>query len=134
MKRILKFLFLISLLPVSYSHAQQQAGGDRYVFVISKVNYLKAIHDAVSVSNENGLNVAEARVILCGESVKAFQEKHPIMQKALADGRIALYACGLSLEQMQIDPGTLPAKVSTVRNGILEAMILEKRGFTRFDL
>lgn len=114
--------------------ANAQQGGDKYVFVISKVNYLKAINDAVMVSNDNGLNIQEIRVIFCGESVKAFQEKNPIVEKALTADNVKLYACGLSLEQMNVDPGILPSEVSVVRNGILEAMVLEKQGYIKFDL
>lgn len=135
MMRKLSLLLIVSLLSVSFAKAQQEGNGDQYVFVISKVNYLKAINDAVSASKESGLDLREVRVILCGESVKGFQEdKNPIIEKALSEQRIRIYACGLSLEQMQIDPAILPAKVTTVRNGILEAMILEKKGFKRFDL
>lgn len=134
MKRSLSLLFAVFLLAVSVAHAQQTSGGDKYVFVVSKVNYLKAIDDALSVSAENGLNVREARVIFCGESVKSFQEKNPIIEKAMRDPRIRIVACGLSLEQMNIDPKVLPSGVSTIRNGILEAMILEKQGFKKFDL
>jgi intracellular sulfur oxidation DsrE/DsrF family protein len=133
----LKLSLILTVLMLSFSLARaQQAGqGDRYVFVISKVNYLKAIDDAVSASKESGLAVDEVRVILCGESVKGFQEENnPIISKALGESRLRVYACGLSLEQMKVDPATLPTKVSIVRNGILEAMILEKQGFKRFDL
>jgi intracellular sulfur oxidation DsrE/DsrF family protein len=121
------------LLSVSFLSAQ--SNGDKYVFVISKVNYLKAINDAVSASKESGLNVEEVRVIFCGESVKAFGgEKNPIIERALSENRIRLYACGLSLEQMNVDPKVLPSNVSVVRNGILEGMILEKQGYKVIDL
>jgi intracellular sulfur oxidation DsrE/DsrF family protein len=132
MKLSLSFLIAIFFLSLSISHAQPE--GDKYVFVISKVNYLKAINDAVSASKENGLDIQEVRVVFCGESVKAFGEKNPIIEKALSLDRVRLYACGLSLEQMKVDPSILPAKVETVRNGILEAMILEKQGYKKFDL
>jgi intracellular sulfur oxidation DsrE/DsrF family protein len=133
----LKLSLILTVLMLSFSlaGAQQVGQGDRYVFIISKVNYLKAIDDAVSASKESGLAVDEVRVILCGESVKGFQEENnPIISKALGESRLRVYACGLSLEQMKVDPATLPTKVSIVRNGILEAMILEKQGFKRFDL
>ena len=131
----LSLILTLFLLSVSFSRAQQAAQGDQYVFVISKVNYLKAINDAVSASKESGLALEEVRVILCGESVRGFQESNnPIILKALGEPRIRVYACGLSLEQMKVDPATLPSEVSVVRNGILEAMILEKKGFKRFDL
>ncbi|HET9487316.1 MAG TPA: hypothetical protein VFO54_07780 [Chryseosolibacter sp.] len=133
MKLSLSFLIAIFLLSLSISHAQP-ARGDNYIFVISKVNYLKAINDAVSASKENGLDIQEVRVIFCGESVKAFEEKNPIIEKALSLDRVRLYACGLSLEQMKVDPSILPSNVATVRNGILEAMILEKQGYKKFDL
>lgn len=134
MKRSLSLLLGIFLLSVSF-HSQAQSNGDKYVFVISKVNYLKAINDAVSASKESGLNIEEVRVILCGESVKAFQaEKNPLIEKALGEKRIGLYACGLSLEQMNVDPKVLPPNVSVVRNGILEGMVLEKKGYKVFDL
>ncbi|MGC1240219.1 MAG: hypothetical protein WA874_01465 [Chryseosolibacter sp.] len=134
MKRSLSLLLGIVLLSMSFM-SQAQSNGDKYVFVISKVNYLKAINDAVSASKESGLNVEEVRVILCGESVKVFQgEKNPLIEKALGEKRIRLYACGLSLEQMNVDPKVLPSKVSVVRNGILEGMILEKQGYKAFDL
>lgn len=134
MKRSLSLLLGIVLLSMSFM-SQAQSNGDKYVFVISKVNYLKAINDAVSASKESGLNVEDVRVILCGESVKVFQgEKNPLIEKALGEKRIRLYACGLSLEQMNVDPKVLPSKVSVVRNGILEGMILEKQGYKAFDL
>lgn len=134
MKQRLSVFLGIFLLVFSFSTARAQQGGDKYVFVISKVNYLKAINDAVIASKENGLNVQEIRVIFCGESVKAFQEKNPIVEKALAGDKVKLYACGLSLEQMEVDPKILPSKVSLVRNGILEAMVLERQGYIKFDL
>lgn len=131
--RMLLGMFLLSL-PF-FAPAQPHATGDKYVFIISKVNYLKAINDAVSASKESGLNVDEVRVILCGESVKVFQEgKNPIMEKALSEKRIRVYACGLSLEQMKVDPAILPSNVPVIRNGILEGMLLEKQGYKKFDL
>ncbi|MEO5601530.1 MAG: hypothetical protein ABIR06_11455 [Cyclobacteriaceae bacterium] len=134
MNRSLSLLLAIFLLSVSFL-SQAQSNADKYVFVISKVNYLKAINDAVSASKESGLNVEEVRVIFCGESVKAFEgEKNPIIEKALSEKRIHLYACGLSLEQMNVDPKVLPSNISVVRNGILEGMILEKQGYKVFDL
>lgn len=136
MNRSLSLLLGMFLLSIPFfAQAQSQATGDKYVFIISKVNYLIAINDAVSASKESGLNVAEVRVILCGESVKVFQgEKNTVIEKALSEKRIRVYACGLSLEQMKVDPKVLPSGVSTVRNGILEGMILEKQGYKRFDL
>lgn len=136
MKRSLSLLLGMFLLSISFfAQAQSQATGDKYVFIISKINHLKAINDAVSASKESGLNVEEVRVILCGESVKVFQgEKNPIIEKALSEKRIRLYACGLSLEQMKVDPTILPSSIPTVRNGILEGMILDKKGYKRFDL
>lgn len=134
MKPSLSFLLIIVLLSVSFL-SQAQSNGDKYVFVISKVNYLKAINDAVSASKESGLNIEEVRVILCGESVKAFkEEKNSIIEKALGEKRIRVYACGLSLEQMNVDPKVLHSSISIVRNGILEGMILEKQGYKAFDL
>lgn len=124
---------LLVLLSVTFVSAQSKQDG-RYVFVISKVNYLKAIDDAVSQSKTEGLAVSEARVIFCGESVKALVEENVIIKKALQNPNLKLYACGLSLEQMNIDPKNLPKEVATVRNGILEAMKLEKEGFKKFDL
>lgn len=136
MKRSISSLLGMLLLSLPFfAQAQSHATADKYVFIISKVNYLKAINDAVSASKESGLNVEEVRVILCGESVKVFQEgKNPIMEKALSEKRIRVYACGLSLEQMKVDPAILPSNVPVVRNGILEGMLLEKKGYKRFDL
>lgn len=124
---------LLVLLSVAFASAQSKQDG-KYVFVISKVNYLKAIEDAVSQSKSEGLALSEARVILCGESVKALVEENPIIKKALHNPNVKLYACGLSLEQMNVDSKSLPNEVATVRNGILEAMKLEKDGYNKFDL
>lgn len=118
---------------VVFASAQTKQDG-KYVFVISKVNYLKAIEDAVSKSKAEGLEVSEVRVILCGESVKALTEEDVIIKVALQNTRIKLYACGISLEQMSVDPSVLPKEVGTVQNGILEAMKLEKEGYKKFDL
>lgn len=134
MKRSLSLILGMFLLSASFV-SKAQPHGDKYVFVISKVNYLKAINDAVAASKGSGLNIEEVRVILCGESVKAFQaEKNPIIGKALSEKRIRLYACGLSLDQMNVDPEVLPSDVFVVCNGILEGMILEKQGYKKFDL
>lgn len=124
---------LLLIMSLGFVNAQTKADG-RYVFVISKVNYLKAIEDAVNQSASEGLELSEARVILCGESVKALTEENPVIKKALQNSKIKLYACGLSLEQMSVDPKLLPKHVATVRNGILEAMKLEKDGYKRIDL
>lgn len=124
---------LLVLLSVAFASAQSKQDG-KYVFVISKVNYLKAIEDAVSQSKSEGLALSEARVILCGESVKALVEENPIIKKALQNPNIKLYACGLSLEQMNVDSKGLSKDVIIVRNGILEAMKLERDGYKNFDL
>ena len=124
---------LLVLLSVAFASAQSQQDV-KYVFVISKVNYVKAIEDAVSQSKSEGLALSEARVILCGESVKALVEEDPIIKKALQNPNIKLYACGLSLEQMNVDSRSLPKEVATVRNGILEAMKLEREGYKTLDL
>ena len=130
-KNVLVFV-LLSLLAIGNSFAQ--GNSSKYVFVISKVNYLKAIDDAVAEAKNASLDISEVRVILCGESVKAFQEENPIIAKALKEEKIKIFACGLSLEQMKVDKQLLPKNVAVVRNGLLEAMILEKKGFNKFDL
>ena len=132
-RRISVITGLLLLLSVAWATAQSKEDG-RYVFVISKVNYLKAIEDAVSRAGAEGLGLSEARVILCGESVKALAEENEIIQRSLQNPRIKLYACGLSLEQMKVDPSVLPEQVAVVRNGILEAMKLEMEGYKKFDL
>ncbi len=132
-RRVSVMVGLLMILSVAFVNAQTNNAG-KYVFVISKVNYLKAIEDAVNQSKAEGIELSEARVILCGESVKAFAEENPIVKKALQHERIKLYACGLSLEQMNMDPALVPKNVETVRNGILEAMRLEKMGYEKFDL
>ncbi len=134
MKLKVSLLIAAGVLSLALTQAQSQPGKDKYVFVISKVNYLKAIEDAVSAKGPDYLNVGEVRVILCGESVKSLQDNDPVIAKSLANGRIKLYACGLSLEQMKIDPKTISSKIPTVRNGILEAMMLIKEGYIKFDL
>ena len=73
-------------------------------------------------------------MILCGESVKAFEKPNPIIEKALKNKQIKLFACGLSLEQAGVDREALPNHVATVRNGILEAMKLHKEGYIKIDL
>lgn len=130
-RRVSVITGLLLVLSVAWATAQSKDG--RYVFVISKVNYLKAIEDAVSRAGAEGLGLSEARVILCGESVKALAEENKIIQRSLQNPRIKLYACGLSLEQMKVDAGILP-EVAVVRNGILEAMKLEMEGYKKFDL
>ncbi len=134
MKLKISLLIAAGILSLALTQAQSQPGKDKYLFVISKVNYLKAIEDAVSAKGPDDLNVGEVRVILCGESVKSLQDNDPVIAKSLANGRIELYACGLSLEQMKIDPKTISSKIPMVRNGILEAMMLIKEGYIKFDL
>lgn len=124
---------LLLIMSVGFVNAQTMAES-RYVFVISKVNYLKAIEDAVTQSKAEGLELSEARVILCGESVKALAEENGIIKKALLNPKIKLYACGLSLEQMSVDPKVLPKGLATVRNGMLEALKLERDGYRKVDL
>lgn len=131
--RVSVIAVLIMFLAAGFVNGQA-GSGDKYVFVISKINYLKAIEDAVNQSKAEGIDLSEARVILCGESVKAFAEENAIVTKALQNPRIKLYACGLSLDQMKIDPSVLPDNVSMVRNGILEAMKLENKGYRKYDL
>ena len=132
-RRISLITGLLLIMSVLFVNAQAKNEG-KYVFVISKVNYLKAIEDAVLQSSSEGLELSEARVILCGESVKALAEENPIVKKALQNPKIKLYACGMSLEQMNVDVSILPKSVSTVRNGILEALKLERDGFKKVDL
>jgi intracellular sulfur oxidation DsrE/DsrF family protein len=128
-------LITLSLLMMSVAFVNAQSpDNSKYAFVISKINYLKAIEDAVEKSTAEGIQISEARVILCGESVKALTENNPIVTKALEMKLIKLYACGLSLDQMKVDPKLLPKGVSLVHNGILEGMKLEKDGYKLFDL
>ena len=124
---------LVMVLSAQFVSGQAETDG-KYVFVISKVNYLKAIEDAIDQSKGEGIDLLEARVILCGESVKAFAEQNAFVTQALQNPRIKLYACGLSLDQMKLDPSVLPDNVSIVRNGILEAMKLENKGYKKYDL
>lgn len=132
-RRVSLMTGLMIIMSVLFVNAQTKSEG-KYVFVISKVNYLKAIEDAVVQSKSEGVVLLEARVILCGESVKALTEENPIVKKALENPKIKLYACGLSLEQMKIDPKSIPSEVPTVRNGILEALKLENDGYKKVDL
>src|SRR5687768_4100614 len=132
-RRVSVIAVLIMFLAAGFVNGQAESG-DKYVFVISKVNYLKAIEDAIDQSKAEGIELSEARVIFCGESVKALAEENAIVTKALQNKRIKLYACGLSLDQTKVDPALLPENVSIVRNGILEAMKLEKEGYKKYDL
>jgi len=125
-------LILLSLLTIGNAFAQDNSS--KYVFLISKVNYLKAIDDAVAEAKNTNHDISEVRVILCGESVQAFQQENPLIAKALKEEKIKIFACGLSLEQMKVDKQLLPKNVDVVRNGLLEAMILEKKGYNKFDL
>lgn len=134
MIRSLSVIAVLIMVFSALSVSGQAEMRGKYVFVISKVNYLKAIEDAVNQSKAAGIELSEARVILCGESVKAFAEENAIVTKALQNPRIKLFACGLSLDQMKIDPSVLPDNVSMVRNGILEAMKLENKGYKKYDL
>lgn len=134
MIRSLSVIAVLIMVFSALSVSGQAEMRGKYVFVISKVNYLKAIEDAVNQSKAAGIDLSEARVILCGESVKAFAEENAIVTKALQNPRIKLFACGLSLDQMKIDPSVLPDNVSMVRNGILEAMKLENKGYRKYDL
>lgn len=134
MIRSLSVIAVLIMVFSALSVSGQAEMRGKYVFVISKVNYLKAIEDAVNQSKAAGIDLSEARVILCGESVKAFAEENAIVTKALQNPRIKLFACGLSLDQMKIDPSVLPDNVSMVRNGILEAMKLENKGYKKYDL
>lgn len=134
MIRSLSVIAVLIMVFSALSVSGQAEMRGKYVFVISKVNYLKAIEDAVNQSKVAGIELSEARVILCGESVKAFAEENAIVTKALQNPRIKLFACGLSLDQMKIDPSVLPDNVSMVRNGILEAMKLENKGYKKYDL
>ncbi len=134
MIRSLSVIAVLIMVFSALSVSGQAEMRGKYVFVISKVNYLKAIEDAVNQSKAAGIELSEARVILCGESVKAFAEENAIVTKALQNPRIKLFACGLSLDQMKIDPSVLPDNVSMVRNGILEAMKLENKGYRKYDL
>jgi hypothetical protein len=77
---------LMMMTSVVFVNAQTKSQG-KYVFVISKVNYLKAIEDAVSQSNSEGLQLSEARVILCGESVKALEGENPKTKKNHGPGK-----------------------------------------------
>lgn len=130
-----KIVLFVTLFVLSVASVfAQQNEEKKYVFVISKVNYLKAIDDAVLSAPENKLEIKEVRVILCGESVKAFAEKDPLIEKTLLNGKIKLQACGLSLEQMKVDKTSLPKNIEVVRNGLLEAMLLESRGYIKYDL
>lgn len=133
MRRVSLTTGLLILFSVLFVNAQTKNEG-KYVFLISKVNYLKAIEDAVRQSKAEGVKLSEARVILCGQSVKALAEENSIVKMALANPKIKLVACGLSLEQMAVDPKVLPSQVVTVRNGILESLKLEKAGYIKFDL
>ena len=133
MKTVSTIGAILLILSVASLHAQTKDDG-RYVFVISKVNYLKAIEDAVNQSEAQGLKVYEARVIMCGESVKGLAEENAIVKIAMQNPKIKIFACGLSLEQMSVEPRTLPKEVLTVRNGILEAMKLEQDGYRKIDL
>lgn len=128
---VLAALFILSM---STLFGQVNTNGSKYVFIISKVNYLKAIDDAITGASERKLPIEEVRVILCGESVKAFEEKNQLIDKVLGNEKIKLQACGLSLEQMNVDKSSLPDKAEIVRNGILEAMVLESKGYKKFDL
>ncbi len=132
-RRVSLITGLLLIMSVLFVNAQAKNEG-KYVFVISTVNYLKAIEDAVLQSSSEGLELSEARVILCGESVKALAEEKPIVKKALQNPKIKLYACGMSLEQMHVDVNTLPKGVPTVKNGILEPLKLERDGFKKVDL
>ena len=133
MKSRISSLIVALLLSSSFLFAQE-AQGTNYVFVISKVNYLKAIDDAIESSKNGDLKIGDVKVVLCGESVNAFQEKNPLLEKSLQNEKISIMACGLSLDQMKIDPSILPSNVKLVQNGLLEAMILESKGYKKYDM
>jgi intracellular sulfur oxidation DsrE/DsrF family protein len=133
MKSKISSLIVALLLSSSFLFGQESQETN-YVFVISKVNYLKAIDDAVESSKNGGLKIGDVKVILCGESVKVFQEKNSLLEKSLQNVKISIMACGLSLDQMKIDPSILPSNVKLVRNGLLEAMILESKGYSKYDM
>jgi hypothetical protein len=50
----------------------------------------------LSAATQNAdLKIGDVKVILCGESVKAFEWKNPLLEKALQNEKMSIMACGL---------------------------------------
>jgi intracellular sulfur oxidation DsrE/DsrF family protein len=84
----------------------------------------------------DSLSTTPVEIVVCGKAVRAIQSGDPLADAiARTSGeRVRVLACGMSLDNLGVDPSTLAGDVTVVPNGLAHALKRQAAGYLSVDL
>lgn len=140
----MKIIFQFSLFCLAVAMGQpmvaqtnSQNGPQNYVVLTKKVEQLTPILlSAEALKIEDGAHFGAFKVIICGKNIGDVTDlsmMEPHLEKASKLG-VDLIACGFSLKKFKVDADKVPEEMSTVDNGILYNLQMQKMGYKSLGL
>lgn len=105
---------------------------NNYLVLSKNIQQLKPVLlTANALEEEDGKNYGDFYVVICGKTVKDIAN-NPEFSKLLELAKsqnVKVFACGISLNNFNINPEELPDNIAITENGILYGFQLVKKGF-----
>lgn len=114
-------------------HAIEADG--KYAVLVSTAQHLDAaIATGRSMRTRN--QAIQFQIVACGQVVKEIATSATVaesVRQAVRDG-IAVVVCGMSVNQLKVDPANLPPEAPTTENGLIYLFGLQEQGFETIAL
>lgn len=137
MKRV--FMIIALLCSVSAIAQDGAVKKDNLLFLVRNKEHItqaiRTIRD-MKTCRESSVVADTAVIIVCGEAVTSLAQpgaKNWVAEINSLDG-VSLVACGLSLEKFNIPAASLVPGIGTIKNGLVTAFELQKRGYLSVEL
>lgn len=114
----------------------EQASGA--VIIVRQVGHARAaLQTAESLRTRARFGDAPIEIVVCGQGSEHLVRSSPDAADLVAEARrldVRLFACGLSLGNLGIDPADLAEGVGVVPNGLLHALERQADGYLSVEL
>lgn len=146
---LLSLLFLVGALVAPSAHAQStdrnaaslsraastEAPG--IVMLVRRPQHIRAALQTVrDLRAGDSLSTTPTEIVVCGKAVRDIQSEDPLTD-AIArttSETVRVLACGMSLNNLGVDPNTLADDVTVVPNGLAHALKRQAAGYLSVEL
>lgn len=131
-------LFIITFLGQTDIQAQHvDSSKNNYVILTKKIPQLQPIIlTAQALKAEEGSDFGDFKVIICGQNIGDITNPDKMknfIEEAEKAG-VEIIACGFSMNKFKVDKTKIPKKVTSVENGILYNLQLQKKGYKSLSI
>ncbi len=84
----------------------------------------------------DSLSTTPVEIVVCGQAVRDIQSEGPLADaiSRISGEGVRVLACGMSLNNLDIDPSTLARDVTVVPNGLAHALKRQAAGYLSVEL